>query len=397
MESYEERTKDYADKIAAFQVKQKQPYEFKRKYAEIRINEFIRECGKRDLNCHVSVGGLDSITLLVLIRSMGYTASDVPGVSISALEDSSVQLVHRALGVERLKPYKNKVDILQEFGFPVISKEVAAKIELLANPSEKNKTVRHAIITGETGEYGGYRKGTRMKLADRWLQLFGGYANEEEGCNYGIPPEGVKVSSQCCYWLKEKPADDWAKEHHSAPFLGLMASEGGRRQKSLMINGCNYFGKSTTRSAPFAIYMRQDILTLALEMDKYYREHIDDFAKAAKLRPNENMPESIIPAVYGEIKRDFSGKLRTTKAQRTGCSMCGFGIHMEKRPHRFDRLRERNPKEWEFWMYRCCKDADGTPFGWGRVLDYIGVGWQDEVFDMDNSQLSFDDIQEEEK
>ena len=395
MESYEERTKDYADKIAAFQVKQKQPYEFKRKYAEIRINEFMRECGKRDLNCHVSVGGLDSITLLVLIRSMGYTASDVPGVSISALEDSSVQWVHRALGVERLKPYKNKVDILQEFGFPVISKEVAAKIELLANPSEKNKTVRHAIITGDTGEYGGYRKGTRMQLANRWLQLFGGYANEEEGCNYGIPPEGVKVSSQCCYWLKEKPADDWAKEHHSAPFLGLMASEGGRRQKSLMINGCNYFGKSTVRSAPFAIFMRQDILTLALEMDKYYREHIDDFAKNAKLRPNEDMPESIIPAVYGEIKRDFSGKLRTTKAQRTGCSMCGFGIHMEKRPHRFDRLRERNPKEWEFWMYRCCKDADGTPFGWGRVLDYIGVGWREEVFDMDNAQLSFDDFKEE--
>lgn len=395
MQSYEERTKDYAYKIAAFQTKQKQPYEFKRKYAEIRITEFIRECGKRDLNTHISVGGLDSITLLLLIRSMGFTASDVPGVSISALEDSSVQWVHRALGVERLKPYKNKVDILQEFGFPVISKEVAAKIELLANPSEKNKTVRHAIITGETGEYGGYRKGTRMKLADRWLQLFGGYANEEEGCNYGIPPEGVKVSSQCCYWLKEKPADDWAKEHHSAPFLGLMASEGGRRQKSLMINGCNYFGKSTTRSAPFAIYMRQDILTLALEMDKYYREHIDDFAKTAKLRPNEDMPESIIPAIYGEIKKDFSGKLRTTKAQRTGCSMCGFGIHMEKRPHRFDRLRERNPQEWDFWMNRCCKDPDGTLYGWGRVLDYIGVGWRDEVFDMDNAQLSFDDFKEE--
>ena len=270
--------------------------------------------------------------------------------------------------------------------------EVIGLMQTMLIGIEKNKTVRHAIITGETGEYGGYRKGTRMKLADRWLQLFGGYANEEEGCNYGIPPEGVKVSSQCCYWLKEKPADDWAKEHHSAPFLGLMASEGGRRQKSLMINGCNYFGKSTTRSAPFAIFMRQDILTLALEMDEYYREHIDEFAKTAKLRPNEEMPDSIIPAVYGEITRDFGGKLRTTKAQRTGCSMCGFGIHIEKRPHRFDRLRERNFKEWEFWMFRCCKDADGTPFGWGRVLDYIGVEWRDEVFDMDNAQLSFDDI-----
>lgn len=56
-------------------------------------------------------------------------------------------------------------------------------------------------------------------------------------------------------------------------------------------------------------------------------------------------------------------------------------------------LRERNEKEWEFWMYRCCKDPDGTTFGWGRVLDYIGVGWEDKVFDMKNAQLSFDDIE----
>ena len=52
---------------------------------------------------------------------------------------------------------------------------------------------------------------------------------------------------------------------------------------------------------------------------------------------------------------------------------------MEQRPHRFDKLRERNPKEWEFWMYRCCKDPQtGEKYGWGRVLDYIGVPWEDD-------------------
>lgn len=35
------------------------------------------------------------------------------------------------------------------------------------------------------------------------------------------------------------------------PFLGLMVFKSGRRAKSLRINGCNYFGKSTIRSAPF--------------------------------------------------------------------------------------------------------------------------------------------------
>ena len=84
-----------------------------------------------------------------------------------------------------------------------------------------------------------------------------------------------------------------------------------------------------------------------------------------------------VPEVYGTIEKKADGTLYTTKAQRTGCTMCGFGIHMEKRPHRFDLLRERNPKEWEFWMYRCCTDPKtGEKFGWGRVLDYIGVEWE---------------------
>ena len=28
-------------------------------------------------------------------------------------------------------------------------------------------------------------------------------------------------------------------------------------------------------------------------------------------------------------------------------------------------------------MNRCCTDENGKKYGWGRVLDYIGVGWKD--------------------
>ncbi len=137
----------------------------------------------------------------------------------------------------------------------MLSKEIATKISLLQNPTERNKTVRHSIITGETGPFGGYRKNSRVKLSKKWLEKFGGYENETEGTDYGMPD--FKVSSKCCYYLKEKPCADWAKEHNSAPYLGLMASESGRREKSLMMHGCNYFGKRTIRSAPFAIFSRQ--------------------------------------------------------------------------------------------------------------------------------------------
>lgn len=342
-------------KIEDFNIKQKQDYGFKVRYARIRAEEFVNEYDKRGLNYHVSVGGLDSITLFLFLRSIGINA---PGISVSYLEDTSIQKIHKELGIITLKSavredgtHWNKVKIIQEFGFPVLSKEIANKIETLANPTSRNKTVRHAIVTGETGEYGGFQKNSRMKMSQKWLEKFGGYANENEGTNYQTPD--FKVSSKCCYYLKEKPCDDWAKEHHSVPFLGLMASEGGRREKSLKINGCNYFGKSTTRSAPFAIFSRQDLLQLALDL---------------------NVP---VPEIYGTIAKKEDGTLYTTKAQRTGCSMCGFGIHMEKRPHRFDQLRERNPKEWHYWMYECCIDENGEKYGWSRVLDYIGVEYNE--------------------
>lgn len=363
MKNVVERAKenDSDRKIADFKIKQALDYSFKKKYAAARAWEFYNH-PEIARNCYVAVGGLDSITLLLFLRSIGI---NVPAVSVSVLEDKSIQTVHKALGVQALKPQKSKVEVIREFGWPVLSKEIAGKISLLQNPSEKNATVRHAIITGETGAYGGYRKGTRMKLSQIWLEKFGGYENENEGVNYEKPD--FLVSEKCCYYLKEKPCDTYAKETGQFPYMGLMASEGGRRQKALMINGCNYISPTTKRSCPFAIFSRQDLLTLALEL---------------------NVP---VPEIYGEIVRDPDGTLRTTKAQRTGCSMCGFGIHMEKRPHRFDQLWERSPGEWEMWMNHVDQLPDGTWYGWGHVLDYIGVEWR-EPWRQFEEQIKLEDL-----
>lgn len=345
--------------------------------------EFYNEMQDRQCGCHVSVGGLDSITLFIWLHSIGI---DVPAISVSGVEDKSIQRVHRALGIENVRSYKNKVQVLNEVGFPVISKRIAGKIDMLQHPTEDNKTVRHAIITGECGEQGHFAKNSRMKLPQKWLNLFGGYENENEGVNYQKPD--FMVSNDCCYWLKEKPCDDWAKSHNSYPYLGIMASEGGQREEALVEHGCNYYGATVTRSAPFAIFMRNDVLRLAVEMDKWYQKHIDLFEslyyqqpysmdKDGKIIPYKPL-ETIVPTIYGVIRQHGNGELYTTRAQRTGCSMCGFGIHLEQRPHRFDRLREDNPAEWEFWMYRCVTDKKtGEKYGWGKVLDYIGVGWED--------------------
>lgn len=381
------------EKVKDFIAKMKQDYAFKKAYAARRAWEFYNHPDVAGM-CYVAVGGLDSITLFLFLRSIGI---DVPGTSVSMLEDRSIQKVHKALGIRALRPANGpkdrpytKIEVIKEHGFPVLSKEIAGKISLLQHPSEKNATVRHAIMTGETGAYGGYRKNTRMKMSQKWLEKFGGPENEKYGTNYQTAP--FKVSDLCCYYLKEKPCNDYARSSRRFPYMGLMASEGGRRQKALMLNGCNYISKDTKRSAPFAIFTRQDILTLALEMEEYYQEHWQEFKPITGENEDGSLLygdpihlETIVPEIYGEIVRDPlemteqeidaykeehngaepEGQLRTTKAQRTGCSMCGFGVHIESRPHRFDRLRYTSPGEWEMWMKHICQDENGEWYGWG--------------------------------
>lgn len=226
--------------IERFQTMQKWDHKRKVAHAQEMAEAFYYWAKENGKGVHLSVGGLDSITLHYFLESIGLP---VTCISCSSLEGHGVQEVHRQIKREMcaeyadwigdgdapkfeiLKPLKTKVEVLQECGWPVISKEKASKIALLQNPTEKNVTVRHAIITGETGEYGGWQKNSRMKLPQKWLELFGGA--DAEGAALGYKAAPFKVSDRCCYYLKEKPCNDWAKEHNSVPYMGLMASEGG--------------------------------------------------------------------------------------------------------------------------------------------------------------------------
>ena len=326
------------------------PYADKVQWAADVVEAWKEVCEEYGKNYAVSVGGLDSITLLAFVREV--LGEDVPGISVSVLEDKSIQRVHDEMHVTKITPLKSKVQILKEYGFPVVSKLASAKISRLQTPGDTSPIIK-AYMTGDMGAWGNFGHNERFKLPDKWVELFGGlYKEFRPDLDCKVAP--FKVSDQCCYWLKELPAQKYQEEHNIFPFLGLMQSEGGRRQYSLRMHGCNYVGETTARSCPFNFFSRQDLLQLALDLNVH------------------------VPEIYGEIVREPDGTLRTTKAQRTGCSMCGYGIHLDPRPHHFDFLREQNPKEWEFWMYRCCTDENGEKYGWGRVLDWIGVEWENE-------------------
>ena len=83
------------ERIASFRAMQQRDYDFKVAHAEETAYKFLEHPQINGM-AYVAVGGLDSITLLCFLRSIGI---DLPAVSVSVLEDKSIQRVHKELGV----------------------------------------------------------------------------------------------------------------------------------------------------------------------------------------------------------------------------------------------------------------------------------------------------------
>ena len=77
-EAWRQKKKEAKARMAAMQAL---PYEVKVKRAELRAREFVERLDDMELNAHVSVGGLDSIVLLLFLRNIGI---DIPAISVSS-------------------------------------------------------------------------------------------------------------------------------------------------------------------------------------------------------------------------------------------------------------------------------------------------------------------------
>lgn len=184
-----------------FVQRQSLPYEAKIAHAERIAFEFQDWAIEHDKNLCVSIGGLDSLTLYKFLMKLGI---EVTPVTVSALEDVTVRKAHKNIpGMVFLKPYMNKRAVIEQFGFPVISKEKAGKIELLQNPTEKNKTVRHAIVTGECGELGKFKT---IKTGSRMLEEFISYCSSFRDILTTLNSEmedGKKIMLDESWWNEE--------------------------------------------------------------------------------------------------------------------------------------------------------------------------------------------------
>ncbi|MHA1738531.1 MAG: phosphoadenosine phosphosulfate reductase family protein [Candidatus Heimdallarchaeota archaeon] len=260
--------------------RQGMPLELKVRMSQDRIRQFYEHF---DGDVYISFsGGKDSTVLLDIVRSL---YPHVPAVFVdTGLEYPEIKEFVRTIdNVIWLKPKMNFNQVLDKYGFPVISKMQAQYIDQFRNAkSQKTKDTR---LHGNAWGIG--------KISNKWKFLI---------------DAPFKISDRCCDVMKKRPVKKYEKDTGLKPFIGTMAGESNHRKMTYLRQGCNSFDSKRPLSKPMGFWMEEDIW---------------DYIKQNNLS-------------YSKIY-DMGHK-------RTGCMFCMFGCHMESTPNRFQLMEKTHPK-----------------------------------------------------
>lgn len=333
------------------------PYDIKMRKADLRIREWVEYWGENNVAVSFS-GGLDSLVLLHKVRQL---YPNVKAVAIRAIECKNNQkIIDKTENVVILKSVYNMIEVVKKFGYPLISKKTAKSIRRLQNPTDRNLKSRNLALTGITSDG---RESPRFKLPQRWRKF--------------IDSE-YKISEQCCYYMKEKPMIDYAKENDVHYIIGTKAEDSQTRESSYLGTGCNSF-KESGNSNPLGFILHQDILRYIVENELDYSEEYGEIVETKNMKPISKLKLRLM------IKYDRKVELVTTKASRTGCFICGFGLHMERQPNRFQRMEVDDPKLYDFAInkmgYGAVLDFAEIPYKMSQMPDLIEFGDQISFFD----------------
>lgn len=120
--------------------KQALPLSLKIALTKDRIRQWVNEYGEEGTYVSYS-GGKDSTVLLHIVRSMYPNIKAV--FCDTGLEYPAIRaFVRNTENVEILKPKMTFRDVIIKYGYPVISKEIAAMVDITKKYIEKVKTDR---------------------------------------------------------------------------------------------------------------------------------------------------------------------------------------------------------------------------------------------------------------
>ena len=308
---------------------------------QVSQTKILEWYARHNNQCFVSFsGGKDSTVLAYLaarvcraencplILWFSYTGLEFPEVREHVKTYGAWLMEHLpGLQVETVMDYPkdrkgNRIsfrDVVLTYGYPVLSKRISRRVGDVQKMGQDCYAAR-CFDGRETGLYD----------LQKWAFVI---------------DAPFKVSDRCCDVLKKNPAKRYIRKSGRRPLIGTMACESQARRLEWLKHGCNAFDNKEPMSRPLSFWTEQDIL---LFIQKYHLPY---------------------PTVYGSITQDEKGKLHMSGYQRTGCMFCAFGVHLEKEPNRFQRLKETHPKVWDYCM-RPVKDGG---LGMKEVLEYIHV------------------------
>lgn len=285
-------------------------------------------------------GGKDSTVLLDLARRI---YPDIEAVFIdTGLEYLEIKdFVKNKENVTIIKPEISFRQVIDKYGYPVISKEISKLIYGARHGKNEEKRNNYKMRLDGFNVDGTYSK---------FKQSFKKYKY--------LLDAPFEISNRCCLQMKENPARKYERKTNKKAIIGTMACESKQRTDGWLKTGCNAFESDLNISKPMSFWTEQDVLQYIKLTGIPYASVYGDLVKEwTNYKRKKNVP---------------TGKLKMTGCQRTGCVFCAFGCHLEKEPNRFQMLKQTHPKLWEY----CMKSWDEGGLGMKEVLEYIDVKYE---------------------
>lgn len=305
-------------------------------------------------------GGKDSTVLLDIVRNqMG--EKDIPAVFVdTGLEYPEIrEFVKTITNVTWVKPKMNFKQVIEKYGYPLISKEISQSISEVRSYIAHHDGIpdgcyRYKRLIGEsidkkTGKLSPYN-------STKWRFLL---------------DSPFKISHQCCGIMKKSPAKAYEKQTGRKPITAQMACESRLRTSQWVEHGCNAFDKKRPISNPMSFWTEQDVLQYIKKYNipicSVYGQIIEEQSGDENL--SGQLTFSDITGFEHDDSFDASRNiLKTTGCNRTGCMFCGFGCHLDKEGSgRFEKMKLTHPKQYEWIM----KPWSEGGLGYKEVIDWL--------------------------
>jgi 3'-phosphoadenosine 5'-phosphosulfate sulfotransferase (PAPS reductase)/FAD synthetase len=366
---------------------QKLPLEQKIVMTKQRIMQWVEHYGEDRVAISFS-GGKDSTVLIHIARQL-YPNLKACFIDVPTQYPELRTFSEKFDNVDIVKPRISFMQVCDQYGFPLISKEVSECVsgarkyltkvlEEMNAPDRQTDSTRISIGTTEYVELASMQNPSAVGtttilenseelaniLNDRMLNRKGGsnqrvaimlgMLTNDQKIQANIPSENrskfsqekykffldapFEISNMCCNVMKKYPAHDYTKKTGRLFITAQMAEESRIRMQKWVQNGCNGFEMKHPISNPMSFWTEKDVLEYivkyGIEICSVYGDIVEDYG--------DQVDGQMCLADFGIGEKQCQYKC--TGCKRTGCMLCGFGAHFDKPGEgRFERLKETHP------------------------------------------------------